>query len=171
MTLAPARTMTSTAASRAPPTAPRTLFEFKRAWDNIPASETGARWALLNVCRLPGTITPLSTDFIERAPFLTYFQTIPPTSLPALFGASLEPTLLASFIPVFAAVASPADIRICMCALTGVPRFKTVAQFLSKAERDAARAVWETVIRSTDAAGADDAEVAEATLAWGFTNP
>jgi hypothetical protein len=51
-----------------------------------------------------------------------------------------------------------------------VPRFKTVAQFLSRAERDAAHAVWETVIRSTDDAGTDDAELAAAASAWGFTN-
>ena len=33
----------------APVSPPRTLFEFTRAWDSIPASDTGTRWALLNV--------------------------------------------------------------------------------------------------------------------------
>ena len=57
-----------------------------------------------------------------------------------------------------------------MCALTRVPRFKTVAQFLSRAEQDAARAVWEAVVRSTDDAHAEDVEVAEAAHVWGFSD-
>lgn len=117
-----------------------TLFEFTRAWDGIPASDTAARWTLLN--------------------------TIPPSSLPALFQASLEPGLLASLVPVLAAAAPPAAVRAFMCALTQVPRFQTVARFLSVPERSAAHAVWEAV-----ALGADDAEnadAAEAARAWGF---
>jgi hypothetical protein len=55
-----------------------------------------------------------------------------------------------------------------MYALTRVPRFKTVVQFLSKAERDAARAVWDAVVRGTDDALAEDAEVGEAAHVWGF---
>ena len=36
-------------ATREPLAAPRTLFEFMRAWDSIPSSDTSARWTLLNV--------------------------------------------------------------------------------------------------------------------------
>jgi hypothetical protein len=110
---------------------------------------------------------PLPTSLLS----LTLCQTIPPTSLPALFGASLEPILLASLIPVLAtATTSPDAVRAYMCALTRVPRFKTVAQFLSRAEQDAARAVWEAVVRSTDDAHAEDVEVAEAAHVWGFSD-
>ncbi|KAI9449906.1 hypothetical protein BJY52DRAFT_1305637 [Lactarius psammicola] len=119
---------------------PHTLFEFTRAWDRIPASDTAARWALMN--------------------------TIPPSSLPVFFRASLEPALLASFIPVLAAAAPPATAREFMCALTRVPRFQTVARFLSAPERSAARAVWEAVVPGAD--DAEDADVAEAARAWGF---
>ncbi|KAH9066280.1 hypothetical protein EDB87DRAFT_702726 [Lactarius vividus] len=117
-----------------------TLFEFTRAWDRIPASDTAARWTLLN--------------------------TVPPSSLPTFFRASLEPALLASLIPVLAAAAPPAAAREFMCALTRVPRFQTVARFLSASERSAARAVWEAVVVGTD--DAEDADVAEAARAWGF---
>ncbi|KAH9173573.1 hypothetical protein EDB89DRAFT_2113858 [Lactarius sanguifluus] len=117
-----------------------TLFEFTRAWDRIPASDTAARWTLLN--------------------------TVPPSSLPTFFRASLEPALLASLIPVLAAAAPPATAREFMCALTRVPRFQTVGRFLSASERSAARAVWEAVVVGAD--DAEDADVAEAARAWGF---
>jgi len=39
-------------------------------------------------------------------------------------------------------------------------------QFLSRAERSAARAVWEAVVQGT---GDDSAEVEEAARMWGFT--
>ncbi|KAF8490446.1 hypothetical protein F5888DRAFT_1741290 [Russula emetica] len=140
-------------ATRAPLAAPRTLFEFTRAWDSIPSSDTGARWALLN--------------------------SIHPISLPALFGASLEPALLASLIPVIAAAAS-ADVRFrdavrkIMCSLTQVSRFRTVVQFLSRAERNAARVVWDVVVRGTGDGSAEGAEaeedVEEAARMWGFTD-
>ncbi|KAI0293581.1 hypothetical protein BC826DRAFT_1014929 [Russula brevipes] len=132
---------------------PRTLFEFTRAWDHTPASDTAARWALLNA--------------------------IAPPSLRALFGSSLEPALLASFVPVLASASAPAAtlerheavsrdaVRAFMCTLTRVPRFRTVVQFLSGAERSAARAVWEAVVQST---GNDSAEVEEAARTWGFAD-
>ncbi|KAH8998374.1 hypothetical protein EDB86DRAFT_3076219 [Lactarius hatsudake] len=113
---------------------------FTRAWDRIPASDTAARWTLLNI--------------------------VPPSSLPTFFRASLEPALLASLIPVLAAAAPPATAREFMCALTRVPRFQTVARFLSASERSAARAVWEAVVVGAD--DAEDADVAEAARAWGF---
>ena len=57
-----------------------------------------------------------------------------------------------------------------MCALTRVQRFKTVVLFLSSAERSAARAVWDAVVR--DAGNAFDAgnakELEEAARMWGF---
>ncbi|KAH9071112.1 hypothetical protein EDB83DRAFT_315359 [Lactarius deliciosus] len=117
-----------------------TLFEFTRAWDRIPASDTAARWTLLN--------------------------TVPPSSLPTFFRASLEPALLASLIPVLATAAPPVAAREFMCALTRVPRFQTVARFLSASERSAAHAVWEAVVVGAD--DAEDADVAEAARAWGF---
>ncbi|KAH9955231.1 hypothetical protein BC827DRAFT_1237872 [Russula dissimulans] len=139
--------------------APSTLFEFTRAWDHIPISDTAARWGLLN--------------------------THSPASLPALFGASLEPALLASFVPVLAAVSIPAvpgqhkaaphdavvRVREFMCALTQVSRFRTVVQFLSRAEQSSARAVWEAVVHGTGNAYAEDAEeVADAARKWGFAD-
>jgi hypothetical protein len=36
-------------AASTPTATPRTLFEFTRSWDRIPAADTAARWALLNV--------------------------------------------------------------------------------------------------------------------------
>ncbi|KAH9019786.1 hypothetical protein EDB84DRAFT_1565920 [Lactarius hengduanensis] len=105
-----------------------------------PPSDTAARWTLLN--------------------------TVPPSSLPTFFRASLEPALLASLIPVLAAAAPPATAREFMCALTRVPRFQTVARFLSASERSAARAVWEAIVVRAD--DAEDADVAEAARAWGF---
>ena len=53
-----------------------------------------------------------------------------------------------------------------MYALTRVPRFQTVARFLSAPERGAARAVWGAVVLGAD--DAEDADVAEAARAWGF---
>jgi hypothetical protein len=67
-----------------------------------------------------------------------------------------------------AADASPDAVREYMYELTRVPRFKTVVQFLSRAERDAARAVWDAVVRSTDEPPEEDAEVAEVVHVWGF---
>ncbi|KAF8257306.1 hypothetical protein EI94DRAFT_1671024 [Lactarius quietus] len=119
---------------------PRTLFEFTRVWEGIPASDTAARWALLN--------------------------TFPPSSLPAFFGASLEPALLASLIPVLAEAAPLAAACEFMCALTRVPRFQTVVRFLSASECGAARALWEAVVLGTG--DAQDADVVEAARAWGF---
>ena len=151
--------------------APQTLFEFTRAWDRIPSSDTAARWALLNV-RRP------SLSHVQCAdPFASpLWQMIHPTSLPALIGASLEPTLLASLIPVLAAgpehtEATPRDtVRAYMCALTRVQRFKTVVLFLSSAERNAARAVWDAVVRDAgDASGAGNTkELEDAARMWGF---
>ncbi|KAH9993854.1 hypothetical protein BJV77DRAFT_997204 [Russula vinacea] len=157
-TRAPASTHTAPATTRAPSVAPRTLFEFTRAWDSVPSSDTGTRWALLN--------------------------SIHPTSLPALFGSSLEPALLASLVSVLATtttggaftdrdkVPSRDAVRAVMCALTRVSRFRTVVQFLSRAERDAARAVWDAVVQGDGDGSAEDAEgeVEQVARTWGFTD-
>lgn len=106
-------------------------------------------------------------------------QSIHPTSLPALFGASLEPALLASLIPVLAAASADKDhvefrhgdaVRKIMCSLTRVSRFRTVVQFLSRAEKDAARVVWDAVAQSTGDGSAEGAEeiVEDAARLWGF---
>ena len=54
-----------------------------------------------------------------------------------------------------------------MCALTRVERFRTVVLFLSSAERSAARAVWDAVVRDASGAG-KVAELEEAAHMWGF---
>jgi hypothetical protein len=60
-----------------------------------------------------------------------------------------------------------------MCSLSRVSRFKTVVQFLSRTERDAARAVWEAVVRNASDGSAEDTDegVGEAARTWGFTDP
>jgi hypothetical protein len=60
-----------------------------------------------------------------------------------------------------------------MCSLTQVSRFRTVVQFLSRAERDAARVVWDAVVRGTgdgSAEGTEEEDVEEAARMWGFTD-
>lgn len=59
-----------------------------------------------------------------------------------------------------------------MCSLSRVSRFRTVVQFLSMAERNAAHAVWEAVVRGGGIGSAGDAEgeLKEAARTWGFTD-
>jgi len=92
-------------------------------------------------------------------------------------AASLEPTFLASLIPVLAAgpehaeATPPRDtVRAYMYALTRVQRFRTVVLFLSSAERSTARAVWDAVVRDArDASAVGNAEELEgAARMWGF---
>ena len=64
-------------------------------------------------------------------------------------------------------VASRDAVRKIMCSLTQVSRFRTVVQFLSRAERNAARAVWDAAVDGS-AEGAEDIE--EAARMWGFTD-
>ena len=55
-----------------------------------------------------------------------------------------------------------------MCSLTQVSRFRTVVQFLSRTERNAARTVWDSVVGGgVEGAGVD---VEEAARIWGFTD-
>ena len=61
-------------------------------------------------------------------------------------------------------------VKMVMCSLTRVSRFRTVVQFLSRAERNTARAVWEAVAQSAADGSTEDAndEVEEAARTWGF---
>ena len=65
---APPPAQAVSAATPAPLAAPCTLFEFTRAWDSIPSSDTGSRWALLNV-RL---FTPPCIFFLPKRSPLTH---------------------------------------------------------------------------------------------------
>ena len=76
-TRAPASTHTAPATTRAPSAAPRTLFEFTRAWDSVPSSDTGTRWALLNVLR-----APLSPVFLSLTAFFTIGLAVDPPHIP-----------------------------------------------------------------------------------------
>ncbi|KAI0263415.1 hypothetical protein BC834DRAFT_1042892 [Gloeopeniophorella convolvens] len=140
-TPAPAPAPTPTPAALPALQAPRTLFEFTRAWDAIPASDPPARWALLSPA--------------DRAPCLA----------PRLFRSSLEPGLLAALLPALGAAPARAA-REYLVALPRTPRFGTVVLFLSSAERAQARAVWDAV-RDASAGGGDE-ETAQAARAWGF---
>ena len=68
---------------------------------------------------------------------------------------------------MLAEAAPPTDAREFMCALARVSRFRTVARFLSASERGAASTLWEAVVLG--AGDAQDADIAEAARAWGFT--
>ena len=93
---------------------------------------------------------------------------IPPRSFPVFFSTSLEPLFLASLISVLAATCtSPDAVREYIYALTRVPQFKTVVQFLSRAEQDATCAMWDTVVWGTDNTRKGDVEVGEAAHVWG----
>jgi hypothetical protein len=56
------------------PPPPRTLFEFTRAWEHTPASDTAARWALLNV-RAPPLFHPCFSlkQLHLSLPFVVWF--------------------------------------------------------------------------------------------------
>ena len=69
----------STSVSSVPP---RTLFEFTRAWDSIPVSDTASRWSLLNVrCpHLLHTYNKILTLMARRRPSL--LRPSQPSSVP-----------------------------------------------------------------------------------------
>lgn len=72
---------------------------------------------------------------------------------------------------MLAATAASADrgaVRKIMCSLTRVSRFRTVVLFLSRAERNAARVVWDDVVRDSGDSSAEGVE--EAARMWGFTD-
>lgn len=97
-------------ANTTPVQSPTTLFDFTKSWNSLETDE--ARWKLM--C------------------------TIPPSSLPALFQASLEPDLLKSILHTFQAVCNPSTssaVRDYLTALMRVQRFGTVMLFMDKQER------------------------------------
>ncbi|KAG6860751.1 hypothetical protein C0995_007869 [Termitomyces sp. Mi166 len=105
-----------------PENPPKTWFDFTRAWDAEPT--TTARWGLI--------------------------LSIPPSSIPAIFKISLEPALLMSILAVFREVVSASKddggrVRMYMDAFGEVERFGTVVLFLSRAEKEVARGVWEAL--------------------------
>ncbi|KAI6098852.1 TPR-like protein [Pisolithus croceorrhizus] len=104
------REPTSGTADTAPVRSPMTLFDFTKSWNSLETDE--ARWKLM--------------------------RTIPPSSLPALFQASLEPDLLKSILHTFQAVFNPSTrsaVRDYLTALMRVQRFGTVMLFMDKGER------------------------------------
>ncbi|KAF8133415.1 hypothetical protein EV363DRAFT_1397647 [Boletus edulis] len=93
---------------------PMTLFQFTKSWETLKTDED--RWNLI--------------------------RTIPPSSIPALFQASLEPQLLKSILHTFQAMLeqdSASDtrngVRDYLLALTKVQRFGTVMLFMDQQER------------------------------------
>ena len=79
-------------------------------------------------------------------------QKIPPQCLPALFKTSLEATLLAQMLEVCSLVIKSTNepaIKAYICTylkwLQQVPRFSTVALFLSKREKEIGRSLAESV--------------------------
>ncbi|KIK26647.1 hypothetical protein PISMIDRAFT_57666, partial [Pisolithus microcarpus 441] len=104
------REPTSGNADTTPVRPPMTLFDFTKSWNSLETDE--ARWKLM--C------------------------TIPPSSLPALFQASLEPDLLKSILHTFQAVCSPftsSAVRDYLTALMRVQRFETLMLFMDKREQ------------------------------------
>ncbi|KAF8440949.1 hypothetical protein L210DRAFT_3447895 [Boletus edulis BED1] len=93
---------------------PMTLFQFTKSWETLKTDKD--RWNLI--------------------------RTIPPSSIPALFQASLEPQLLKSILHTFQAMLeqdSASDtrngVRDYLLALTKVQRFGTVMLFMDQQER------------------------------------
>lgn len=84
---------------------------------------------------------------------------IPPSSFPAMFQASLEPSVLVSMMDTFLATLcrSQGDhdtvcaVKAFMDAFTKVPRLGTVLLFLSEREKEIVREVWEKLgMRNVD---------------------
>jgi len=79
---------------------------------------------------------------------MTLFQRIPPQSLPKMFQASLEPSLLSSMLQHFERVldqqiAAPSDVHDYMESLSRVQRFGTIMLFMSKDEKILLKRLWE----------------------------
>jgi len=103
-----------------------TLFNFTRSWESLDSAEQ--RWNLISQ--------------------------IPPTTLPALFQTSLEPSLLGSILDTFLTVLKQTtnpengdrvSTRQYMAMFSKVPRFSTVVLFMSAEEKKLAKDVWEKV--------------------------
>jgi hypothetical protein len=76
-------------------------------------------------------------------------QGIPPSSLPKMFQASLEPVLLSSILQHFKQVidlqiAAPDDVRNYLVSLSKVQRFGTIMLFMNKDEKIILKGLWET---------------------------
>ncbi|KAF8607062.1 TPR-like protein, partial [Ceratobasidium sp. AG-I] len=110
-----------------PNTTPPTLVAFLQQWTN--AESAGARTAVL--------------------------FTVPPDSIPALFGPTLESPLLGAMLAALAWGVSPASTSVStsipqraleyMRALSRVPRFTTLVMFLDTSEKQFAKAVWDGI--------------------------
>ncbi|KAF9457431.1 hypothetical protein BDZ94DRAFT_1273109 [Collybia nuda] len=100
------------------PRASMTLFEFSKSWRST--SVIHDRWALIT--------------------------TILPVDLPILFKSSLEPTLLVDILQVFEVLVDDEKRRPLlqeyMENFARVPRFGTIALFLSRKEKDTVERVW-----------------------------
>lgn len=101
--------------------APMTLFNFTKMWESHMKDED--RWNILSG--------------------------IPPSSLPKLFQASLEPVLLASILQHFRRVidlqiAAPDDVREYLVSLSKVKRFGTIMLLMNKDEKILLKGLWET---------------------------
>lgn len=101
--------------------APMTLFNFTKMWESHIKNED--RWNILSG--------------------------IPPSSLPKMFQASLEPVLLSSILQHFKQVidlqiAAPDDVRKYLVSLSKVQRFGTIMLFMNKDEKLILKGLWET---------------------------
>ncbi|TFK69509.1 TPR-like protein [Pluteus cervinus] len=113
----PAKTAASETRPRNAPTK-MTLFNFTRSWERATQQE---RWDLL--------------------------LTLIPSSLPSMIQTSLEPTTLVGILETLHWAldndpTSPQLVESFMLELTKVPRFKTVALFLSGTERQCVTKIW-----------------------------
>lgn len=102
------------------PQTPMTLFNFTKMWESHMEDED--RWNIL--CG------------------------IPPSSLPNMFQASLEPVLLSSILQHFERVidlqiAAPDDVRKYLVSLSRVQRFGTIMLFMNKDEKMLLKGLWE----------------------------
>jgi hypothetical protein len=90
----------------------------------------------------------------------SYYQTIPPSSIPSFCKTSLEPALLVSILEVFLivlsslpAVEEKAQIREYLDGLAKVPRFPTLVLFLSGKEKAMTKEMWRKLGEQTRAPG------------------
>ncbi|KAG2065025.1 TPR-like protein [Suillus decipiens] len=102
------------------PQAPMTLFNFTKMWESHMEDED--RWNILSG--------------------------IPPSSLPNMFQASLEPVLLSSILQHFERfidlhIAAPHDVRKYLVSLSRVQRFGTIMLFMNKDEKILLQGLWE----------------------------
>lgn len=119
---------------------------FIKSWDSL--KDPLKRWKLLTVSSTCLKFTPLA---------YLGFQQIPPSSIPALFQSSLEAHTLASILRTLAIVldelkntSDKADqvrewVYAYMENLPRVPRFSTLALFMSSDEKATTRTICSTL--------------------------